>query len=211
MAVTNVNSHPSPTIGRAAPAEIGSQLDITPASVSGLSHKTYGAPGLMRRTIFKLTAMPMTITDALAYASQLLGTFPEGRIHVFDCVTSLALTTTSAVASTLNAAAVVSHGIGSAAASSITLATTMQNFMPGSGEAVNNITAASTINTPSATAVGVLAAVSAAHLGAILNGVTTPVPIYLNCGIPTNTEIDADATVTWTGTVSITWMHTGDT
>lgn len=211
MAITNAGVHPTPSLGKPPIAALGISLDISKQTgVTGLAMDTFHGNGPIKQTLFTLTAMPMTITDALAYASQKLGTFPEGRIHVLDCITSLAMTTTSTIASTLNAAAVVSHGIGSAPASSITLATTMMNMMPGSGEAVNNITASSTINVASATVTGKLAAVSAAHLGAILDGTGTAVPIYLNLGIPTNTEIDADATVTITGTILITWMCTGD-
>ncbi len=43
-----------------------------------------------------------------------------------------------------------------------------------------------------------------------LDGTSTAQPIWLNCGVVTNTDIDGDATTTWTGTVVVTWVYNGD-
>ena len=178
-------------------------------SVTGLS-KTDRGNGVIQKTTLTLAAVPLAITDALAYSGKKLFTFPQGRIRVLDCVVNLAFTTTSAIAGTLNSGATVSLGIGSVTASSITLATTMQNFMPGSGEAVKNFTSSTVINVAAAAVTGFMAAVAAAQLAAILDGTTTPVAVFLNLGVPTNTEIDADATLTVTGTIEFTWINDGD-
>jgi hypothetical protein len=185
--------------------------DSVGAIVAGIGLSvTESGSGSFRRTVLTLTNTPITITDALAYASLKLYDFPAGRLRIIDCLTSLAFTTTSTIASTLNSGATVSHGIGSVAASSITLATTMMNMMPGSGEAVNNFTSSTTINVAAATVTGKLAAVAGAQHAAILDGTSTPVDLYLNLGVPTNTEIDADATLTVSGTIQITWINGGD-
>jgi len=68
-------------------------------------------------------------------------------------------------ADVVNAGVTDSWGLGSAAASNTTLATTMMNFLPGSGESVKTVTASTTINTAGSTGTGFLAAVSAAHPG----------------------------------------------
>ena len=171
---------------------------------------TESGSGNFRKTLLTLTATPITITDALAYANVKLYDFPAGRIRILDCLTSLAFTTTSVIASTLNSGVTVSYGIGSAVASATTLATTMMNMMPGSGETVKSFTSSTTINVASAGVTGILAAVSAAQLGAILDGTSTAIDAYLNVAVPTGTDIDADATLTVTGTVQLTWINAGD-
>lgn len=198
----------TPTLGKSRPSGMN-EVGTIPSGVIGLSVEEFGGNGPLRQTRFTFNAMPITITDALAYASQQIYNFPLGRIHVLDCVGTIAMTTTSAIASTLNSGATISWGIGSAAASSLTLATTMMNFMPGSGESVNTFTSSTTINVAAASDSGMLAAVSAAHLAAIVNGTVTAADAFLNIAVPTNTEIDADATVTISGTITMTWMNTG--
>lgn len=177
---------------------------------SGLSCVEYGGNGIVRKTVFTLTAVAMTITDALAYASQQLYDFPAGNIRFLDCVATIQMTTTSAIASTLNSGATISWGVGTAAASSLTLATTMMNAMPGSGESVNTFTSSTTINVAAAADNGILAHAATARGLAGADGTATPVDLYLNIAVPTNTEIDADATVTITGTIELTWTNGGD-
>lgn len=166
--------------------------------------------GPLRRTVITLTDTPMTITNALAYAGLKLYDFPAGRLRIINCLTSLTFTTTSAIAGTLNSGATVSHGIGSVTASSITLATTMMNMMPGSGEAVNDFTSSTTINVASDVATGKLAAVAGAQHGAILDGTGTPIDMFLNLGLADADEIDADATLLINGTIQVTWINGGD-
>lgn len=197
-----------PTIARGRPRSLNNPGTLN--SVTGLTHQEFGGSGPFRQVELTGTDVPITITDALAYASQLLYTFPEGRIQVLGCVASIRMTTTSAIASTLNSGATISWGIGSAAASNLTLATTMQNFMPGSGESVNNFTSSTVINEAAAQDNGVLASVAAALIAATLDGTTTPVPVYLNLAVPTNTEIDADATVTCTFKIVLSYVVQGD-
>ncbi len=182
----------------------------TVVAKAGLTCEEFGGNGIVRKTVFTLTNMPVTITDTLAYASQQLYDFPEGNIRFLDCVARIAMTTTSTIASTLNSGATISWGVGTAAASSLTLATTMMNAMPGSGESVNTFTSSTTINVAAAADNGILAHTAAARGLAGADGTSTPVDLYLNLAVPTNTEIDADATVTITGTIELTWINGGD-
>lgn len=212
MAVTNAYSHPTPSIGK-VPRQTGSQMgQVALTSVAGLSVEHVGGNGIVKRTIFTLTAMALAVTHSTqGFGSQQLGTFPEGRINVLDCVCSFtSILTTSAEASTLNDGKTVSIGVGQVAVASGdagVLSGTMMNFMPGSGQSVKTFTSGATT---AGSATGFLAAVSAAHLAAIVDGTTTAVPIILNIGVPTDADIDGNATLAITGTVEFTWINTGD-
>lgn len=180
-------------------------------TLAGLAVEECGGDSPVRQSVFTFTNMPLTITDTLAYLGTKIYDFPKGRIRVLDCTAGINLTTTSVLASTLNASSAVSWGFGSAAASSITLATTMMNFMPGSGESVNTLTSSATISVAGATDAGILAAVSAAQLAAIVDGTSTAADLYLNLALATNTDIDGDATVLVNGSATLTWINQGRT
>src|SRR5690554_4803164 len=121
----------TPTIMADRPS--GANTVGTVVTKAGLRVKEYGY-GPVRQTLFTFEAMEITITDALAYASQQIYNFPQGFITVLAAHFRGTLTTTSAIASTLNAGSTVTLGIGTAAASNVTLATTMMDVIPGSGE-----------------------------------------------------------------------------
>lgn len=157
------------------------------------------AGGVVKQSVIQLAATPMTVTDALAYAGLKIYDFPEGRILVLGSTGSLAFTTTSTIASTINSAANMDWAIGTVTASNITLATTMLDLLPK----VDNPTS-TTINVAAAATSGML--VASAHF----DGTTTAVDAFLNVSFPTNTEIDADGTLTVTGTITITWVNLGD-
>lgn len=165
----------------------------------------------IRKTTLTLTDMPMTLTDALAYASKKLYDMPEGRIRVIGAVAKdMAFTTSSAIAGTLNSGVTCSWGVGSAPASNVTLATTMQNLIPGSGETPKTFVSSTTIDVAPATVSGFTAAVSAAQLGAIVDGTGTAMDVYLNVSVPTGTDIDADATLLVSGEITLHWVNEGD-
>jgi len=189
-------------MGRNRPRGIDS--DITPVSLSGLSMKTYGVNGPFRQTVFTFTNFALSITDALAYSSVQIGTFPKGKIHVLSSVSYLAFTTTSAIASTLNSGVTVQYGFGSAAASATTLATTMINFLAGTGQTVPTFTSSTTIN---------VASTAVTHHTLAnpipIDGSATALPIYFNLAVATGTDIDADSTLTVSGTWVVTWCNLG--
>jgi hypothetical protein len=181
----------------------------TVVALAGLTVEEAGF-GAMRQTTLTFSNVSLTLTDALAYLGTKIYDFPEGRIHVFDCTASLTFTTASAIATTLNSGVTVQWGIGSATASATTLATTMQNFMPGSGETPKTFTSSTTINVAPATATGILAAVSAAQLAAKIDGTSTAADVFLNLAVGTGTDIDGDATILVNGTILLTWVNGGD-
>ena len=111
------------TLARAAAREAGAV-----APIAGLTAKTTGGGGSYR-TVFTLRDMRITVTDALAYASQKLFDFADGKIRLKGGTASLAFAVLSTRASTINDSAAMDWSLGSAAASSSTLASTMVDFI----------------------------------------------------------------------------------
>jgi hypothetical protein len=160
--------------------------------------------GPFHQTVLSFTALAMAISDTNVGGGTKLYTFPEGNIVILGAVATVAETTTSVLASTLNASVTLSVGVGSIQTTtqgSGTLVTTQQDIVNAFAA-----TSSATINVAGT-------AVNGKQLGTTmirLDGTTTAQPIWLNCGVPLNTDIDADATTTWTGTVTVTWTYSGD-
>lgn len=160
--------------------------------------------GNFHTTVLTLTGLAMAISDVHVGGGTKIYTFPEGNITVLNATASVTETTTSTIASTLKATKTLSVGVGSVQTTtqdSGTLVTTEQDI-------VNAFSAVSstTINTPGTGGTGKITATTLLRY----DGTATPQAVYLNCGIPTATDIDADATSTWSGTVTITWVSGGD-
>jgi len=181
------------TLQRAAAREAGS----APAK-SGLKAVTTGGNGSFR-TVLTLTAMTISVTDALAYASQKLFDFSAGFIRIKGGSASLAFAVTTARAGTINDSAAMDWSIGTVAASSTTLATTMVDVIAKQDKTLDGAVAAYT------TAQAAAVAAAATH-----DGTATPIDIFLNVAFPTDTEIDANGTLAVTGTITILWENWGD-
>lgn len=155
--------------------------------------------GVVRQTVLTLTDMALTVTDALAYASQKVYDFPEGRLLVLGATANLRFGVTSDRASTINDSAAMDWSVGTAAASNATLATTMLDLIPKVDHTLDGAVDAYT-----ALAGGALAA------SAQFDGTGTAKDAYLNVSFPTGTDIDADGTLKVSGTITITWANLGD-
>lgn len=187
----------------AAPVFVASPANLFPTasgigapSLATVTAAEFGAGGL-HQTVLTLTATPQTITNG---ASEFVGTkiydFPEGRIHLLGCVATLAQTTTSTLATTITSATAGTVALGSATASNASLTGTMVDLAPST--AFNS----STVINVAGTAVSpVLAA------AAVFNGTATAIDMFLNTSVATNS---ADGTLTWSGTIRITWFNLGD-
>lgn len=154
--------------------------------------------GIVQKTVLTFTDLPLTLADATVGAGVKIYDFPEGRIGILGSHGAINLTTTSVLASTLNAGVTYNWGVGSTTQANGTLATTEQNIIQTA-----NGTASATINVAGATA-------KAAGAPVQLDGTATPVDAFLNIGIATATDIDADATVLVNGSVTIHWINLGD-
>jgi hypothetical protein len=181
------------TLARAAARDAGS-----PPAKAGLSAVTTGSGG-QYKTVITLKAMSITVTDALAYASQKLFDFAAGKIRIKGGTASLAFAVTSARAGTINDSAAMDWAIGTVAASNVTLDTTMVDVVAKQDKTLDGAVAAYT----SAQAADVAAA--ATH-----DGTSTPIDIFLNVSFPTGTEIDADGTLAVNGTITLLWENWGD-
>lgn len=178
-----------------ATGSLGLQTGTTPRELGG--HPVH-------QTVLQFTNQPMTITDALAYAGLQLYTFPLGWITVLGSAMKMTVTTTSDVATTLNASKTVQYGLGTVTASATTLATTMINLNPGTGQSVPSFTSSATTNTVNTAVTSGLIAIPAPF-----DGTTTAIKVFMNMALATGGDIDADATVAINGTAIISWIHSG--
>ncbi len=160
--------------------------------------------GPFHSTTISFTALAMAISDLHFGGGTKIYTFPEGNIAIIGATATVTETTTSTIATTLKASKTLSVGVGSVQTTtqdSGTLATTQQDIVNAFA-----CTSSATINVAGT-------AVNGKQLGTTtirLDGTSTAQPIWLNCGVVTNTDIDGDATTTWTGTVVVTWVYNGD-
>jgi hypothetical protein len=159
--------------------------------------------GFFHQTVLTLTNTPITLVDANVGGGVLIYTFPKGRISIYDASASVAPTTTSAIASTLNSGVTLSVGVGSVITTtqgSGTLTTTQQDIVNAFAG-----TSSTTINVAAAVVVGKISATTLIRY----DGTSTATVANLNCQVGTATDIDADATTTWSGTVTMLWTFNG--
>jgi hypothetical protein len=188
---------------------------LTNPTVTGLSGTAAGTAassvtaaeggfGAFHYTVLTLAGLPMAISDTNFGGGSKIYTFPEGNIAILGATATVTETTTSAILSTLKANKTLSVGVGSVQTTtqqSGTLVTTQQDIVNAFA-----CTSGAVINVAGT-------AVNGKQLGTTtirLDGTTTAQPIWLNCGVVTSTDIDADATTTWSGTVTVTWVYNGD-
>lgn len=171
-----------------------------PSAVASYVTATEKGDGVFHQTILTLSALPITMRDTEQGGGAQIYAFPAGRICRLGAIGSIAVTTTSILADTLNAGVTCNWGVGSTTQASATVATTEQDFVN-----VAAFTASATINVAGATATGVGPGVLAS-----LDGTSTAVAAFLNLAVALATDIDANATVTVTGTITISWLSVGD-
>lgn len=156
------------------------------------------ANGAFHQTVLTLAATPVTLRDTEQGGGVKIYDFPVGRILMLGALASIAVKTTSILADTLNAGVTGNFGIGSTTQASATVATTEQDMVQ-----VAAFTASATINVAGAVATGV-------GVSAPLDGTTTAIDAFLNLAVAGALDIDANATVTVSGTVTLTWINLGD-
>jgi hypothetical protein len=153
------------------------------------------------QTVLTLTALPLTLaeSDGANGAGVKIYDFPAGVITILSAVGTVAETTTSTLATTLNASKTYNWGVGTVTQSNAVLVTTEQDIL----NATDGVSSA-TINVPGAASTGGRSGSSASF-----NGTGTPIDAYFNVGIAVDDDIDDPATTTWTGTITITWLFGG--
>ncbi len=171
-----------------------------PSAVAAYVSAVEKGSGVAHQTVLTVTALPITMRDTQQGGGAQIYTFPLGRIFHMGSIGSIAVTTTSVLADTLNAGVTCNWGVGTTTQASATVATTEQDLVN-----VTAFTASATINVAGATANGVGPAVLASH-----DGTSTAKAAFLNLAVAGATDIDANASVTVSGTITINWLNVGD-
>jgi hypothetical protein len=200
------------TVGNAnyvGAAQIPAATVTAVAALSGAALTVNEAIGAgTNKLVVNLTKVPITVTDALAYGSLQLIDFAAGRLQFLGCTASIqwavsdvnAAGTTVTRAAGINDSASLTWALGTAAASNITLASTMIDI---NAKATKVLSAATTaFNTASTSP---LAAASSQ-----LDGTATAKDMFLNVGFETNTDIDADGVLWATGFITLVYANFGD-
>lgn len=155
--------------------------------------------GVIHKTIFTITNMPVTVRDTQQGGGVQVYGWPEGRIFILGGTGFSTFTTTTTLASTLHTAVSCRWGLGTVTQSNATLATTEQDLLP-----VTTFTSGATINVVNTVTNSALTA------AAQFDGTTTAKVAFFNISVPTGTDIDADATVLVNGSITIAWIQLGD-
>jgi len=192
--------NPDGSVGLWADEVAFSALNVGTKNGSTVTVVEKGVGGFLHETTFTLTNLPLTLADATQGAGVKIYDFPEGAITILGASGSVTETTTSVLASTLNASVTYNWGVGTTTQANGTLATTEQDIIPTS-----NGTSSATINVAGAASKGVRTAAPA-----IFDGTATAKSAFFNVGIALGTDIDADATTLWNGTIKILWSFNGD-
>jgi hypothetical protein len=172
--------------------------DTTQPATGGITVKNVQF-GPFCQTTLSLNNVPQAVVNGTEYQGTKIYDFPDGRIHVLGCVATLQQKTTSALASTLNASSTGAIALGTVTASNVSLTGTMVDLLPSTA-----FTSSATINVAGTAVSAALAA------AAQFDGTTTAKDVYLNTAYATTTDVDANATQTISGTITITWCALGD-
>jgi hypothetical protein len=154
--------------------------------------------GIIHQTILTVAALPQAIADASSWMGTEIYDFPAGRLSVLGCTASLAPTTTSTIASTIKSGVAGAVALGTAATDSIALAGTEVDLLPSTATVNSTV-----INVAAAAVTAALAA------AAQFDGTSTAKKMYLNSSVAA-ADIDGNGTLTWSGTITITWINLGD-
>lgn len=169
-------------------------------ALTGLTAVDNTRDGFLHQVTLTLADVGQTLPNSGQYIGTKLFTFPAGRIDVLGVVATLAQKTTSAILGTLNAGKTGALALGTTVAASTTLDGTQADLLPSTAW-----TSGATINV-AGTAVS--AALVAA--GTAFDGTTTAKELWLNSAVVTDGDLDADATITWTGTITLSYLALGD-
>ena len=181
----------------------GGTAPLTTVNLGAVNGATVSAVergnSLIHQSVITLAVTPLTLVDANQGAGVKIYDFPLGQITILGATGSVKETTTSILTDTLNASVTYNWGVGTVTQANGTLATTEQNII-----ATTNGTASATINTEAA------ASTSAQTTApANFNGNSTAIDAYFNVAIAAAGDIDANATTTWNGTITLTWLWNG--
>jgi len=170
-------------------------------AAANVTAQEYGSPvnQAIRTTVLTLNGLAVTVADTTPGTQSggtKIYTFPKCKFTRLGATAkSLLLTTTSAIATTLNSGVSCRYGVGTTVGTNATLATTEQDIVQ-----VTTFTSGTTINVAPA-------AVTGYGIGVFtMLDFTTTSDAYFNISVPGATDIDADATVAVSGVITINWI-----
>lgn len=178
-----------------AATAVAGTVNPSVAAYVGSSDSTLGP---VHQTLLTLSALPQTVVNGTEYQGTKVFTFPKGRILVLGVTATIAQTTTSDIASTLNSGKTGALALGTVVASNVALTSTMADLMPSTAYLTSTV-----INVPAAAVLGALVA------SAQFDGRATAKEMYVNTGYATTGDVDADATQTLAGTILVSWINLG--
>jgi len=154
-----------------------------------------GAHGV-HQTVITLRDALMTVRDTQQGNGIKLYTFPLGKIFRLGASAENIIITTQSALTTLNSAVAGQFGVGSTTQANATLATTEQDIVQ-----VTAFTSSAVAGTPPA-------AVRAYGIPnvTLLDGSATAIDAFFNIAIAGATDIDADATVSISGVITLNWL-----
>lgn len=199
----NTGVHRKKLVDMDAESTAAERGKVNPALSQYIVATEYG-DNLMHKTVLTCTALPISVADdagVAQYGGALVYTMPEGLIASFGAIISgnLTLGTTG----TIIAAFTGVNALGTVTASTgATLTSTEATWL----QQTANATASSSIAAISSVSVATQLTESA---GRIVDGTTTPAPVYLNFAIADDATHTA-GTGSFTGTITIAWMKVGD-
>lgn len=177
----------------------GDGAGSVPVAVAASVTADESGDGVFHQTVLTLADLTQAVVNGTEYQGTEIYDFPAGRILILGVTASIAQKTTSAIASTLNSGSTGALGIGTSTASNVSLTGGMVDLLPSTA-----FTSSTVINV-AGTAVGAALAASA-HF----DGTSAAKKAYINTAYATTGDVDADATQTLTGTVTISWINLGD-
>jgi len=199
-----INFFSDPPLGRQNSQTVtGIGTLATPSSGTiTAAHKVFG--GIVCQSTFTLTSVLQNVVNGTEYQGTKIWTFPSVRAFAVQAGLNIAQTTTSAVATTLNASSTGAISLGTATASSTTLSSTMANLVASTA-----FTSSATIDVAGTAVTGYLDANNDGSEVFLVDSTSSDVSIYLNTAYATTTDVDADATQTLSGTVTLYWFLHG--
>ena len=163
---------------------------------AALSAVEYG-DAVTHKTVITVTGLSVTMTDAGAagcHGSHKVYDFPAGVIQLLGAVCDLSVT--AGAGGIANGAAVV------ASLGSVTAGTNNATLTSTEADMVDSTAATLTAGVGAFDGHGSLVATG-------FDGHTTPVDVFLNLAVP-DADSSASDTITVSGTITLTWINTGD-
>ncbi len=178
----------------------GAHMGSIPSAQVATVTKVERGYGFIHQTVYTLTAASATITDATtagAHGGIQLYDFPNAVITILGASTDLAIT--AGAGGTADGAAVLcSMGSIVTATNNATLTSTEADFIPSTAATLT-------------AGVGVCDGESVTAGLIQFNSTSTTTDLFLNFAVPDADQTDAsNDTIAVTGTVTVTWIESGD-